>query len=313
MKLSVVSTLYSSAPFLEEFLQRISSVCRKLTEDYEIVLVNDGSPDNSLELAVALQTRHPQITVLDLSRNFGHHPAIMAGVDYAMGDLIFLIDSDLEDAPELLISFHEHMQATQCDVVFGKTAQRNGGWLSRHAGLGFYKVFNALSGTPIPENPCTVRLMRRNYVNAVKQVRDKNLFLAGTFTWAGFRQEAFTIKKHVRNEKSSYSLRRMVALSINAVTSFSARPLHFAFYTGALFAALSMLAALYLIAHKILNPTAIQMGYTSIILSIFFVGGLIIFFLGVIGIYISRIFNETKDRPLYLVKNVIVPNRERHD
>jgi len=108
-------------------------------------------------------------------------------------------------------------------------------------------------------------------------------------------------------------LRRMVALSINAVTSFSARPLHFAFYTGALFAALSMLAALYLIAHKILNPTAIQMGYTSIILSIFFVGGLIIFFLGVIGIYISRIFNETKDRPLYLVKNVIVPNRERHD
>ena len=164
MFLSVVTTLYYSAPHLEEFHARVSRAAAALCPEYEILFVNDGSPDTSLDVALGLFRRDPHVRIVDLSRNFGHHKAMMTGLEHARGDLIFLIDSDLEEAPELLEAFLGTMRETSADVVYGVQQTRRGGPTERFTGWLFFKLFNLLSDSPIPPNVLTVRLMTRRYV-----------------------------------------------------------------------------------------------------------------------------------------------------
>ena len=162
MKLSIVATLYQSAPYISEFYARASAAAKELVgEEFEIVLVNDGSPDNSLDLAIKLTEQDSHVAVVDLSRNFGHHKAMMTGLDHTSGELIFLIDSDLEEDPEWLLSFDEQMKQEHCDVVYGIQERRRGNWFERWSGQWFYLLFNALSGLTLPENIATARLITR--------------------------------------------------------------------------------------------------------------------------------------------------------
>ena len=178
MKLSIVTTLYRSAPYLAEFHQRAASVARDLVaDDYEIVLVNDGSPDESLALAVELTQADPHVTVIDLSRNFGHHKAMMTGLAHAQGELVFLIDSDLEEEPEWLLYFAKQMTQDECDVVYGVQEQRKGGWVERWSGHWFYVLFNALTGLQLPRSVVTARLMTRRYVNALLRHGERELLI----------------------------------------------------------------------------------------------------------------------------------------
>lgn len=171
MKLSIVATLYQSAPYINEFYARASAAARQLAgEDFEIVLVNDGSPDNSLDLAIRLSEQDSHVVVVDLSRNFGHHKAMMTGLEYARGDLIFLIDSDLEEEPEWLLGFYEQMKQERCDVAYGVQKRRKGNWFERWSGQWFYRFFRALTGLALPENVVTTRLMTRRYVDALLQI-----------------------------------------------------------------------------------------------------------------------------------------------
>src|ERR1051325_3242957 len=163
MRLSIVSTMYRSAPYLREFHARVSASARNITNDYEIILVNDGSPDESLELALELQKSDPRIRVVDLSRNFGHHAAMLMGLTHARGDWVFLIDGDLEEKPELLERFSAEQEASGVDVVFGVQESRGDRWTQRWGAWLFYKFFNALSDYPLPEHLMTVRLMSRRY------------------------------------------------------------------------------------------------------------------------------------------------------
>src|SRR6266850_5035889 len=166
MRLSIVTTLYRSAPYLEEFCQRAQQAAQKITPDYEIILVNDGSPDDSLAQAIKLHERHPRISVIDLSRNFGHHRALMAGLTQAQGEKVFLIDSDLEEEPEWLETFNTAM-TEGIDVVYGVQNHRKGAWFERVSGAIFYRLFNWLAEVPIPTNAVTARLMTRQYVKSL--------------------------------------------------------------------------------------------------------------------------------------------------
>src|SRR5205085_8559883 len=177
MELSVVSTLYKSEPHLEEFYARVSAAARAVTEDFEIVLVNDGSPDNCQQIALEICRRDPRVRLIELSRNFGHHKAIMTGLAESEGARVFLVDSDLEEPPEVLADFFRHMEETAVDVVYGVQETRKGRRFERISGAAFYWLFNLLSTHSIPRNLVTARLMTRPYVQALVQHRDREVFL----------------------------------------------------------------------------------------------------------------------------------------
>ena len=232
MKLSIVATLYQSADYIEEFYSRASAAAISLVgENYEIVLVNDGSPDNSLDIAISLTERDHHVVLVDLSRNFGHHKAMMTGLAHANGEKVFLIDSDLEEEPEYLTSFSEQLQQQSCDVVYGVQEQRKGGWFERWSGRWFYRFFQALTGLALPENIITARLMTRRYVDALLLHEEREVFMAGLWHITGFNQQAQTVKKGSTSQ-TTYTFRRKMSVLVNSVTSFSNAPLVGIFYIG---------------------------------------------------------------------------------
>ena len=307
MYLSIVTTLYCSAPYINEFYQRISIEAQELADDYEIVFVNDGSPDDSLDIAVKLHQEDERVRVIDLSRNFGHHKAIMTGLSYARGKLIFLLDSDLEEEPELLSLFHEHYQSSDVDVVYGVQKVRKGNVFEKIAGGVFYRFFNLISSYPIPPNLITARLMSQRYVKALVDHKDKEIFLAGLWAITGFKQVPLVVKKHSKGE-STYNFLRRLSIVINSITSFSNKPLIFIFYLGAVISLISTIAVIVLIIRRVFFNVLLS-GWPSLIVSIWFLGGLTIFSLGVIGIYIAKIFSETKQRPYTIVRNIYESSR----
>ncbi|MCP2229401.1 putative glycosyltransferase [Pseudomonas silensiensis] len=303
MKLSIVATLYQSAAYLAEFHQRASAAAQKLVgDDYEIVLVNDGSPDNSLETAVRLTEQDGHVVVVDLSRNFGHHKAMMTGLAHATGERIFLIDSDLEEEPEWLLTFAQQMAEDQNDVVYGVQERRKGNFLERISGRWFYGLFRLLTGLNLPENIVTARLMTRRYVDALLSHQEREVFMAGLWHITGFVQNPRLIKKHSTSE-TTYTLRRKMSLLVNSVTSFSNAPLIGIFYIGLAISLLSCVYITYLLIIKLTQATPVD-GWTSVMASIWLLGGMIISFIGVVGIYLSKIFSETKQRPYTIVRQV---------
>ncbi|MFK3798194.1 glycosyltransferase family 2 protein [Pseudomonas sp. NPDC088444] len=301
MKLSIVATLYQSARYIDEFHARATMAAQTLMgNDYEIILVNDGSPDDSLNIAVALTQKDPHVSVIDLSRNFGHHKAMMTGLDHASGDHIFLLDSDLEEEPELLAPFFEHLVQAKCDVVYGMQEQRKGGWFERWSGHWFYTFFKALTGLALPKNVVTARLMTKRYVSALLRHREREVFMAGLWHITGFDQLPHLVKKHSTSE-TTYTLRRKLSLLVNSVTSFSNAPLIAIFYIGLSISTLATLYIIYLLVNWLFLEHPLS-GWTSVMGSIWLLGGMIISFIGVVGIYLSKIFSETKQRPYTIVR-----------
>lgn len=303
VKLSIVATLYQSAPYIIEFHRRASAVARQLAgESYEIILVNDGSPDNSLDFAVQLTKDDSHVVVIDLSRNFGHHHAMMTGLEAAAGDRVLLIDSDLEEEPEWGIDFDTDMAREQCDVVYGIQTQRKGGVAEQITGKMFYRVFRLLTRIDQPDNITTARLMSRRYVDALLLHREREINIGGLWIITGFKQYQRPIRKH-SSSPTSYSLSHKISHLVNAITSFSNFPLVFTFYSGAVISLSALLYIVYLIGryYFVSMPPS---GYTSLIASIWFFSGLMIFFLGIQGIYISKIFSEAKQRPRTIIRHV---------
>lgn len=303
MKLSIVATLFQSARHIEEFCRRAAESARKLCgDDYEIVLVNDGSPDNSLQLAIDIAERDSHVVVVDLSRNFGHHKAMMTGLAHARGDRIFLIDSDLEEEPEWLLSFSERLAGDRCDVVYGVQGARKGGIFERWSGRLFYGIFRTLTQIDLPSNIVVARLMTRRYVNALLQHDEREVFMAGLWLITGFEQRAITVTKH-STSATTYTTRRKVAQLIDSVTSFSNAPLIGIFVVGFVMSAVSGAYALYIVVHWLFlaNPPD---GWTSLMASVWLLGGMIIAFIGIIGIYLSKVFSEAKRRPYTIVRHI---------
>jgi putative glycosyltransferase len=299
--LSIVTSMYRSAPYLQEFYERCSAAAGQLTDSYEFVLVNDGSPDQSLQVALELRERDRRVRIVDLSRNFGHHKALMTGLARSRGERVFLLDCDLEEDPAWLLTFDEEMQRTGADVVYGVQMERKGGWFERVTGDLFFKVFNRLLTDPIPPNVVTVRLMTARYVQALIAHKDQEVCLAALWQVTGFDQRAVPVAKGNRGE-TSYSVRRRISVLVNALTSFSNRPLIYIFYLGSMVMLLSLLAGAYLIYEALRGHFGVP-GWASIMVSIWFLGGLTIFCVGVVGVYVAKVFTETKDRPYTVVRH----------
>lgn len=303
MKLSVVATLYRSAPFLEEFIQRSSEAAEKLVgESYEIVLVNDGSPDDSLALAVAQSRVNHHVVVVDLSRNFGHHPAMRAGLDHSRGEFVFLIDSDLEESPEWMNDFWEKLHNEQVDVVYGVQETRKGSWFERVSGQLYYSFFNMIANINHPRNITTARLMSRRYVDSLMLFTEREMVFSCLWLIAGYEQRPFLIKKLSRGA-TSYSFTKKCGHLVNAVTSFSAAPLKLIFICGIIIFFGSILYASYLTINRIFFSRTVD-GWTSIMVSIWFLGGMIVSFLGIVGLYLSKIYTEVKQRPNVIVREI---------
>ncbi len=300
--LSVVTSLYNSAGRLRAFYERVAAAADAVSADCEIIMVNDGSPDDALAVALDLRERDSRIQVIDLSRNFGHHKALMTGLGHARGDLVFLIDSDLEEDPAWLGQFHERLRSTGADVIYGVQGSRKGNWLERATGALFFHVFNHLLAHPIPANVVTARLMTRRYVQSLVQHRDREVCLAGLWMITGFEQLPLTVSKG-SNDGSSYSVRRRISVFVNAITSFSNRPLMYIFQIGVLVMALSTAAGGILLYKSLRGEVGVP-GWASIMVSIWFLGGVTIFCVGVLGIYLGKIFTEAKDRPYTVVRHV---------
>ena len=303
MKLSIVSSLYYSAPTLVDFYNIIKTEAKKISPDsHEIILVNDGSPDESLSMAIELAEIDPNLIIINLSRNFGHYKALMTGLKYATGEKIFLIDSDLEEEPEYLTKFYAELESRQCDVIYGVQVERKGKLFEKISGLMFWKIFNFFSNVEVSENHTTARLMIKDYVDALLLHQEREVFISGLWGLTGFDQQPVSVIK-LSISKSSYTVRKKLSLFVNAITSFSNVPLIAIFYFGLL---ISFLSLIYIINLTInwafyLSPPD---GWTSVMASIWLLGGIIISFIGIIGIYLSKIFIETKKRPLTIVKKI---------
>jgi putative glycosyltransferase len=301
MKISVVTTLYNSAPYVGEFVERVRTELKKLTDDYEIILVDDGSPDDSLRRVLRMLPTEPRLKIIELSRNFGHHKAIMTGLEHAFGDLVFLIDVDLEEPPELLSAFFPILRDEGLDVVFGLQKTRKGRLFERVGGHLAWKVVNLFLPVKIPYCHSTVRLMTRDYVDALIRHKEHKTSIGGLWVLTGFKQKGVNFEKGSRGQTSYSISRRLVAL-LDSITSFSDLPLFIIFYIGCAVIVVSMIMGVFLIIRR-LNGYLLA-GWASTIVLISFFGGLAVFSIGVVGLYVSRIFIETKGRPYTLIRKI---------
>lgn len=306
MKLSIVSTLYMSKPFLDIFLKEIVlSIVDLKIESYELVFVNDGSPDDSLEFLLEKQKVIPQIKIVDLSRNFGHHYAMQVGLQQATGEYIFLIDNDLETPPSFLKKCYEEMNKYEdVDVVYGYQEERKGKLIENLGGRIFWWAINKFSEVRIPKNIITERLMKRDYLNSLLSLGDANLFLGGMMYWTGYNQKGIPVTRGLREGKSTYSTKKRLELMLQAITSFSGKPLEYLFYSGLCITIFSLIGIIFLFIKKIALGDSIQLGWTSLVAINVLILGVISTFLGLIGIYLFKIFKQVQNRPNVIIKKI---------
>ena len=302
MKLSIVTTIFNSEATIAEFVRRSAAAASAISDNFEIVIVDDGSPDNALAIAIKLAEADPRLKVVELSRNFGHHKALMTGLKHASGDYCFLIDSDLEEPPETLTTFWDRLHHDDLDVVYGYQEKRSGGLSHRLSGAIAYTVFNLLIPARIPTNHLTVRLMRRAYVDALLMHRESQVVIGGLWVVTGFRQAGVAVDKKDKGV-TTYAFRRRWTMLLDSVTNFSEAPLIGIFYLGLTIAFVSSLVGLWLIVRWLALGVGVA-GWLSVMLSVWILGGIAIFCIGVIGIYLGKVFMETKNRPYTIVRRV---------
>jgi putative glycosyltransferase len=302
--ISIVTTLYSSSKYLEEFYKRIKSILINKELIHEIIFVNDGSPDDSLEKIKKIAKTDPSIKVLNLSRNFGHHRAIIAGLESAKNDLVFLIDVDLEEKPENLEAFiDEFKKDPSLDCIYGIQQTKVGSLFKKILSLNFYRIFYLLTNLKINNKELVSRLMKKKFVDAIVLHQEVNLFLPGIWWSVGFKTKSMLLEKTFDNF-STYSLSKRINLAIDAITSYSSRPLHFVFYLGLFMFSTSALSILYFLSLKVFSDVSVS-GWTSLITSLYLIGGIVLLSLGIIGVYISKIFEEVKRRPRVIISEII--------
>jgi putative glycosyltransferase len=304
--LSVITTVYRTSQFLESFVSRVDKAARTCgLIDYEMIFVVDGSPDDAIAVLRQLKLRYPAIRAIELSRNFGHHPALWCGLEQARGDLIFLADSDLETPPEILIELHAAMENGDSDVAFAWQRERIGSWMHRWTSQVFWRVFGALAEVRMHPGVLTERLMRRSYLDALLSMNERTLFLAGMMEWVGFRQIPVAATRTPRTGSPSYSWLQRATLAFEAITSFSVVPMKALFIAGAGLAAIAMLSALILAALKLANPGLIVQGFTALAVLLLFSLGSILAAIGIVGLYLGKVFLQTKNRPIYVIRREI--------
>jgi dolichol-phosphate mannosyltransferase len=304
MKLSIVSPIYRGEKMLDELVSRIHQVIRPLTDDYDIVLVNDCSPDNSWERIKEICVKDKQVKGINLSRNFGQPYAITAGLTYAKGDYVAVIDCDLQNKPEDLPAMYQKALEGY-DVVSARRIVRADTFLKRMSSAIFHKVYDFLSGFETDKAVAEFGIYSQKIVKVYCSIPEYSRSFVELIHTLGFKKTTVDVLHDHRLEgESSYDLKRLLILSYNSIISNSNRPLYLAVTLGLTMSLLSFLMALYNIVAKFYGLNEV-VGYTSTIFSIWFVGGLLLFMMGILGLYIGKIFDQVKGRPVFIVSDTI--------
>lgn len=301
LQLSIVTTLYNSRSTIGEFVARALAAAEALTCRVELIVVDDGSPDDSAAIVRGIVDRDPRVRLVQLSRNFGHHRAMLAGLEHALGDRVFLIDSDLEEAPELLVEMTTVLERNPVDCLYGVQIDRKGGLMERLSGRAFYWLFGALSDVKMPQNVSTLRLMSRRYVDSLLLFRDRNPVFVPLSLLVGYPQAPFPFRKE-GTSKTTYSLRKRISLLVLAITTFSGRPLQLMFAASVVLSLLGLSYGAYVIIRAVTGT--VQDGWSSLMAVVVFFFSLNAMFTGLIGLYVKQILEEVKDRPRSVVQEI---------
>ena len=305
---SIVIPIYNEEENIPELYNRLTTVMDKLCEsegysrnDYEIIMVDDGSTDNSWSLIKNLNTKDSRVKGISFSRNFGHHIAITAGLDHSKGKVIILMDGDLQDPPEEIPKLYKKYKEGY-DLVYAIRKRREDSFFKKITSSMFLKMLKKISRIDIDPKSGIFRIMSKDCVENLKNIKEKSRFITGLMTWIGFSQTGVPIERHRRYAgKTKYTIAKLFKLAWHGITSFSTLPLNVALYLGFVMSAVSFILGIYMIYKRLFMGIPI-LGYTFIIVSLFFIGGLILLMLGVIGEYIGRIYIEVQNRPLYIIK-----------
>ncbi len=301
--ISIVAPFYNEVEGVEYFYQAICSIFNQILGfDFEVVCVDDGSRDDTLKKLIELVDRDPRFHVIELSRNFGKEPALTAGIDVAMGDAVIPIDADLQDPPELIPTLIQEWQQGAEVVLACRTDRSSDTFLKRKTAKMFYRFHNRLSPTKIPENVGDFRLMDRVVVEALKQLPERQRFMKGLFSWVGFKT---TTVNYTRNSRAAgttkFSGLKLWNVALEGITSFSTTPLKVWTYIGSAGALLTFAYAMFIILRTLIRGVDLP-GYASLLVAILFFGSLQLVGIGILGEYMGRIYMETKQRPVYLIR-----------
>ncbi|MGG0335552.1 glycosyltransferase family 2 protein [Priestia aryabhattai] len=302
IKYSIVVPVYNEEEVIHETYRRLTEVMRSTKEAYELLFVNDGSRDRTAEIIKAYSEQDSTVVLLDFARNFGHQIAITAGMDHARGEAVVVIDADLQDPPELILEMIEKWKQG-FDVVYAKRTKRKGEtYFKKQTAAMFYRFLRAMTDIDIPLDTGDFRLLDRKVCNQMNSIQEKNRFVRGLVSWVGFKQIAVEYERDERLAgESKYPLKKMLKLSMDGITSFSYKPLKLASYAGVTLSGIGFIYLLVVLYLKLFTDSTIT-GWSSLIVIQLFFSGIILIILGMIGEYIGRIYDETKNRPLYIIR-----------
>ena len=301
---SVVAPVYNEAETLPHFYEEVVKVMEMLGEPFELVLINDGSSDASFRIMQELHKRDERVHVVDFSRNFGHQIAISAGLDYARGNAVIIMDSDLQDPPQVIPQLVAKWRGG-AEVVYAQRGGREGETRFKLlTAAAFYRLIERITSVKIPRDTGDFRLLDRRVVNTLIRMREQHRFMRGLSAWVGFHQEAITYERRPRYAGTTkYPLSKMIRFSLDAITSFSHVPLQLATTFGFILAAISLVGIVVAIFLRLVTGAIV--GQASTLILVLFLGGIQLIFLGIIGEYLGRIYDEVRARPLYVVREVL--------
>ena len=304
--LSVVVPCYDEEEVIDLCHEEITKVVDKLPYDIEIVYINDGSKDNTLQKLCALREKDDRVVVINLSRNFGKEAAMTAGIDHVTGDALVILDADLQDPPELIPDLIKMWKKTDADVVYGQRTVREGEtWLKKTSAKGFYAIMNFIAHrVEIPKNTGDFRLMNKRSIEALRQLRENHRFMKGLFAWIGYKQVALPYSRAPR--AAGYTKWNYVGLwnlAMEGIAGFSTVPLKVASFFGLLISFFAFMFGLFIIIRTIIDGVDVP-GYASLTVMISFLSGLQLLSIGILGEYVGRIFGEAKKRPLYFIEHI---------
>jgi polyisoprenyl-phosphate glycosyltransferase len=299
--LSVVAPVFNEEAILHELYRRLSAVLDGAGLDWELVLINDGSRDRSLEIMRELNAADSRVKVVSFARNFGHQVAITAGADYAQGEAVCIIDADLQDPPEVILDLLAKWREGY-EVIYAVRSEREGEtWFKEFTAKAFYRIIYRITDIQIPMDTGDFRLMDRKVVEALRTMREKHRFMRGMSVWVGFKQTGVHYKRAARFAgETKYPLKKMLKFALDGITSFSYFPLQLATYVGFTAAALAILGIIVTVVLRLTGSHAF-FGQATTLVAVLFLGGVQLISLGIIGEYLGRIYNEVKGRPLYIV------------
>lgn len=301
-KISVVTAMYKNQDYVEEFCKRIKKVINKLGVDYEIILVNDNSPENDLNVALKYRETDSNVKIINFAKNYGQHVAILAGLEKSSGDYVAVIDIDLEEKPEYIEDLYDKIIKSKSDVVYSIRKDVGfSGLFQRFCRKIFWLLFSFISDYNLKKNISNARIMNRKFCEALIQHKERGWLLPMITQICGFKQECITIERVFKN-KSSYSFFKRLGLFFSLILNYSNKPIYSAIYVGLIISSLSFAIGIYITIQKLIYGIPVD-GWSSIMVSIWLLGGAIIFFLGVIGTYIANIFIDVKQRPLFIIKD----------